>query len=165
MSNIEQRLRATEEERFMRWNRLFVVCCSSIILFSFAGCKGVVRINVMNINHSLTPLSAVVEPGETLEWVATTSDESFDVIFDSGLCTQKSPIHASYRKPARCTIAPQNFGRDKRPIIYIYSLEGKVDGKPLGDSPNPILVAPDAPPTNCKFCIGPQHCSWCRPPY
>jgi hypothetical protein len=143
----------------MRWNRLFVVCCSSIIFFSFAGCKEkVVRINVIHLDQSLTPLSAIAAPGETLEWVATASDESFDVVFASGLCTQKSPIHASYRKPAVCTIAPQNFERDKRPIVYTYSLEGKVDGKPLDDPKYPVLVTP---PDHCPFCVGPRICPHC----
>jgi hypothetical protein len=148
----------------MRWNRLFVVCCSSIIFFSFVGCKQkVVRINIINVDHSLTPLSAMAAPGQTLEWVAMASDDSFDVVFDSHLCTQKSPIHASYKKPALCTIAPQNFGPDKQPIVYTYGLQGKVDGKPINDPPNPVLVVPG----NCKECpsFAPAHCSYCRPPY
>jgi hypothetical protein len=91
------------------------------------------------------------------------SDDSFDVVFDSHLCTQKSPIHASYKKPALCTIAPQNFGPDKQPIVYTYGLQGKVDGKPINDPPNPVLVVPG----NCKECpsFAPAHCSYCRPPY
>jgi hypothetical protein len=150
----------------MRWNRLFVVCCSSIIFLSFVGCKKeAVKINVINVDQSLTPLSAIAAPGKTLEWVAMASDESFDVLFAPGLCTQKSPVHASYKKPALCTVAPQNFERDKRPIVYTYSLEGKVNGKPLDDPKYPILVVPDEPPPHCKFCIGPGHCSYCRPPY
>jgi hypothetical protein len=145
----------------MRWNRLFIVCCSSVILFSFAGCKKVIQINV---EPSLAPLSAIATPGKTLQWVATASGESFDVVFDSGLCTQKSPIHASYRKPAVCTIAPQTLGGEKGPTtIYTYSIEGNVDGRPFHGPKYNIMVGP----ARCKYCptVGPRICPYCRPPY
>jgi hypothetical protein len=150
----------------MRWNRVFIVCCSSILFFSFAGCKEkekVIRINIVHVDQSLKPLSAIAAPGRTLQWVAMASGDSFDVVFQSGLCTQKSPIHASYRKPAECTIAPQDFGRDKRPILYTYSLKGEVNGKPLEDPDYPILVAPD----HCDYCqlVGPRNCPHCSPAY
>ena len=146
----------------MRRNRLFIVCCSLIILFNVAGCKKVAEVRI-NVYPSLTLVSAITAPGKNLEWVATASGESFDVVFDSGLCTQKSPIHASYKNPAVCTIAPQPFGREKRPITYAYSLEGNVDGKPFHSQNYQIVVAPNA----CSECLlfAPRHCGYCRPPY
>jgi hypothetical protein len=144
----------------MRWTRLFIVCYSSIILFGFAGCKKPI---VINVDPSVGQLSAVVAPGDTLEWIATTAGESFDVVFDdSTLCTQKSPLHASYKNPAKCTIAPQTFV-DKQPKSYTYNLVVKEDGKPLPSPKYNILVAPG----HCRYCllVGPGHCSYCRPPY
>jgi hypothetical protein len=129
----------------MRWNRLFTVCCSSLILMGFAGCKKVVKIDV---DRSLAPLSATTAPGETLEWVATAPDETFDVVFDSGLCTQKSPIHASYGKSAVCTVGPQTFGPEKRQLLYTYSFEGDVGGKPFSSPKYMVRVAPG----HCPHC-------------
>jgi hypothetical protein len=111
----------------------------------FAGCKKVIKIQV---DESLAPLSATPPPGGILEWAAMAPGESFDVIFESGLCIQKSPIHATYEHPAVCTVAPQKFGADKQPIFYTYRFEGNVDGKPLSS------------PT-FKTAVGPHGCPWC----
>jgi hypothetical protein len=146
----------------MSWNRLFIVCCSLIILFNFAGCKKVVEVRI-NVDPDLTLVSAIAAPGESLEWVATASDESFDVVFDSGLCTQKSPIHATYKNPAVCTIAPQTFEREKRSITHTYRLEGNVDGKPFR-SPNYSIVVVPKPCPHCPT-LQPGHCPYCRPAY
>lgn len=129
----------------MRWNRLFIVCCSSLLFLSFAGCKKVVRIKV---NRTLAPVSATATPGATLEWVALSPGEEFDVKVDSGLCTQKSPLHASYGHPATCIVPPQQFGPGNEPNYYNYSIDGTVDGTPFHGS-------------NQVVSIGPKHCPGC----
>src|SRR5882757_8323435 len=102
----EQPLQVTQEDRLMKFNRPFIVFCSPIILMGFAGCKKVIKINV---DRTLAPPVATTAPGETLEWVATEPGETFDVVFQAGLCTQTSPIRATYGHPALCTVAAQNF--------------------------------------------------------
>jgi hypothetical protein len=147
----------------MRLNRLFIVCCSSLMLMGFAGCKKVVKIKV---DQSLAPLSAVTHPGETLEWAASADGESFEVNFESGLCTQKSPIRASYGNPAVCTVARQNFGPEKRPILYTYSIEGNVPGAairsaPATPLPSPPPPGPPPPGTLYHVLVGPRGCPSC----
>ena len=131
----------------MRWNRRFIVCCSSLVLFSFAGCKKVVKINV---DQSLAPFTATSSPGQTLEWVATSPGKSFGVSWQPGLCEKgtPNPIPASYGKPAVCTVAPQTFGPEEQPITYTYSLEGNVDGKPFHGPEFSVMVAPRP----CRHC-------------
>jgi hypothetical protein len=123
----------------VRRNRGLIVCWGSIVLFSLAGCKKVIRIN---IDPSLAPLSAIATPRATLEWVATSPDESFDVVFDSGLCIQKSPIHASYRQPAVCVVAPQQFSPGNQLIFYDYSAKGVVNGKPIQGPKERVAIGP-----------------------
>lgn len=131
----------------MRWNHRFIVCCSSLVLFGFAGCKKVIKINV---DRSLAPPIATTAPGETLEWVATESGETFDVVFQAGLCTQTSPIRATYGHSALCTVATQTFGLSKQPILYYtYHLESPVDA-------GRVLRGPEY-----KVAIGPGHCPHC----
>jgi hypothetical protein len=129
----------------MRWNRLCIGCCSLIMLVGLAGCRKVVKIDV---DQSLAPLLTVVS-GQTLEWFATAPDQSFTVDFASGLCTQKSPIAASYGHPAVCTVAKQNFGSGQQPIFYTYVYEGTLHGKPIR---SPIY----------RVAIGPGGCRYCK---
>ena len=147
----------------MRWNRRFIVCCSSLVLLGFTACKKVVKINV---DQSLAPLSAITEPGKSLEWVALAPGESFDVNFESGLCTQKSPIHATYGNPAICTVAQQTFGPQRQPIRYTYSIEGsrpeaaasRLTAPPQsGGAPPPTAPSP----TPYSVLVGPGHCPHC----
>ena len=148
----------------MRWNRRFIVFCSSLVLLGLTACKKVVKINV---DQSLAPLSAITEPGKSLEWVALTPGESFDVNFESGLCTQKSPIRASYGNPAICTVAPQTFGPQRQPIRYTYSIEGNGPGtaaSPLPGPPRPGGAPPPSPPPppmQYSVLVGPVHCPYC----
>ncbi len=129
----------------MRWSRRFIACCSPLLIFSFAGCKKVIRINV---DPSLAPLSATTVPGATLEWAATSRDESFDVVFDSGLCNQKSPLHASYDRPAVCVVPLQQFGPGHEFIFYGYHIEGTVNGKPTRGPREMVAIGP----TGCHQC-------------
>jgi hypothetical protein len=148
----------------VKWNCRFIVCLSSIILFSFAGCKKAIEIPIeIPITPSLTPAPiTVAAPGDTLTWVAIASDQSFDVVVDPGLCTQKTPPHASYKNPAFCTIDHQAGGPDKQKS-YTYFLKGNVNGTPFKSPPYTIVVGP----AHCSHCpmVGPQHCPYCRPPY
>ena len=127
----------------MRWNRVCIACCSLIILVGLAGCRKAVRIDV---DQSLAPSLTAVS-GQTLEWIATAPDQSFTVDFDSGLCTQKSPISASYGHPAVCTVAKQDFASGK-PIFYTYFYEGTVDGKPVRSPKYRLAIGPGS----CRFC-------------
>ena len=132
----------------MRWNRLFLVCCSTFLLLSFAGCRKTVRIGVDS--HTLIPIGADVKPGATLEWVATSPGEKFEIKFDDpGLCIQKSPIRGSYGSPAKCDVP-----RQQQPgQVYEYSIEGDVDGKPI--PPRKELVSIEL---LSKPIGGPGHC-------
>ena len=135
----------------MRFNRLFIACCSSLILTGFAGCRKIVRINV---DPNLAPIVAYTAPDRRLEWVATAPGQSFDVIFEAGLCTEKSPIHATYEHPAVCTVAKQKF-TDKQPILYSYNLQGWKDGKPCPECRTPtfkVSVGPNIGPVICHHC-------------
>jgi hypothetical protein len=128
----------------MRWNRVCIACCSLIILVGLAGCRKAVKIDV---DQSLAPFLTVVS-GQTLEWVATASDQSFTVDFDSGLCTQKSPISASYGHPAVCTVAKQHFGSGQQLIFYNYVYESTVNGKPIRSPKYRVAIGPGG----CKHC-------------
>ena len=131
------------EEQLMRWNRLFFVCFSSLLFLCSVGCskKKIVRIGVDP--HTLVPISAYVNPGATLEWVATSPDEKFEIKFDNpGLCVQKSPIPASYGSPAKCDVP-----RQQQPgQVYEYSIEGMVEGKPIPPQNYVIMLSR---PTGC----------------
>ena len=131
----------------MRWNRRFIVCGSSLVLFAFAGCKKVVKITV---DQSLAPITATTSPGATLEWVAAGRGESFNVFWQDGLCQKgtPNPIHGVYGKPAVCTVASQTFGSEKQPITYTFSFEGNVDGKPSRSPKYKMAVGP----RGCKSC-------------
>jgi hypothetical protein len=131
----------------MRGNRLFIVCCSSLFLFGFAGCK---KIATINVDQSLAPLTATTSPGKTLEWVPIAPGETFDVSWQPGLCQKDTPnpIPASYGKPAVCIVAPQTYGSDKQWITYTYSFEGNVDGKPFRSPKYKMAVGP----RGCKSC-------------
>lgn len=128
----------------MKWKRLFFVCSSLFLFLCTVGCKKTIRINV---DPSLAPPSATTVAGATVEWNALSPGESFDVIFDSGLCTQKSPLHASYGHPAVCTIAPQQFKAKDQLNFYDYSIEGANGQRP----PCPKL----------RMAVGPGHCPHC----
>ena len=128
----------------MRWNCLCIACYSLIILVGLAGCRKAVKIDV---DQSLAPLLTAVS-GQTLEWVVTAPDQSFTVDFDSGLCTQKSPISASYGHPAVCTVAKQHFGSGQQPIVYSYFYEGTVRGKPTRSPKYLIAIGPGG----CRYC-------------
>lgn len=129
----------------MRLKRLFIACYGSLLLIAFVGCKKTVEIDV---DETLAPVSATPPPGGTIKWAAIAPGESFDVIFDPGLCTQKSPIHATYGNPAVCTVAPQRFKEGKEPIFYKFHYVRYLDGKPIQSPPFPIA-------------IGPHGCPWC----
>ena len=128
----------------MRWNRLCMGYCSLFILAGLAGCRKIVRIDV---DQSLAPSLTAVS-GETLEWVATAPDQSFTVDFDSGLCTQKGPITASYGHPATCTVAKQHFGSGQQLIVYSYFYESTVHGKPKRSPKYMIAIGPGS----CRHC-------------
>jgi hypothetical protein len=132
----------------MRRNRLFSVCCSSLLLLAFAGCKKIVKIQV---DQSLAPITATTVAGATLEWTAAGRGESFDVSWQDGLCQKgtPNPIHASYGKPAICRVASQTFGSDKQPIIYTYSFDGKANGKPCPRPEYKMAVGPGG----CRSCL------------
>lgn len=129
----------------MKWNRRLIICSSSVAFFAFAGCKKIVRITV---DQSLAPITA--SPGETLEWIAGQSGETFDVFWQPGLCQNgtPNPISASYGKPAMCTVAPQTYGYGNQSITYTYSFEGTVNGK-RSHSPE------------YKMAVGPRGCKSC----
>ncbi len=131
----------------MRSTRLFIACCSSLVILGFAGCKKIVTINV---DQSLAPLTATTSPGQTLEWVAVTRGETFNVSWQPGLCQKNTlnPIPASYGKPAICIVAPQVFGPDKHPITYTYSFDGEVDGQPTHSPKYKMAVGPGG----CRSC-------------
>jgi hypothetical protein len=132
----------------MRLKSLFIACYGSLLLIGLAGCKKTVEIAVDE--KTLAPIIPTPPPGGTLEWGAMTPGQSFDVIFDPGLCRQKSPIHATYGHPAVCTVAPQQFGAGKEAIHYAYHIQPYQDGKPT-------------PPPSQQFdlYIGPRGCPWC----
>lgn len=88
-------------------------------------------------------------PGATLEWVATSPNESFDVVFDAGLCTQKSPLHATYGRPAVCVVAPQQFGPGNELIYYDYNTEGVINGKPISGPKERVAIGP----RGCPGCL------------
>ena len=128
----------------MRLNRLFIICCSALAVLSFAGCKKAIRIDV---DTSLAPLGQTAAPGQVLEWFAIEPDESFSVNFEkSGLCIEQGPIQASYKKPAKCTVRDHNLKPGDPPIVYNYTLQGTVHGKPTR---NPVVyhVAASGPGT------------------
>jgi hypothetical protein len=140
-------LQVAQEDRFMKSNRLLIACYGSLILMGFAGCRKKV-ISQIDVDRTLAPLSPTPPPGKTLEWLATTPGLTFDVSFESGLCTQKSPIHASYDHPAVCTIAPQTFRGENQANFYTYRLDGNVDGKPRH--------------MTYRIAVGPGGCPHCR---
>lgn len=129
----------------MRWNRLFIVCCSSLVLFTFTGCKRVIKIHV---DTNLAPTTPTSVPGDTLKWFAIAQDESFDVIPDDSLCIQKGRLHAIYGHPAECTVAPYDFKDKKQPVLHTYRIEGKVNGEPFVS-------------TNFSAPVGQRHCPYC----
>jgi hypothetical protein len=131
----------------MRLKPLFIACYGSLLLIGFAGCKKTVEIDV---DDKLAPLSASPPPGGTLKWAAMTPDENFDVIFDQGLCTQKSPLHATYEHPAVCTIAPQHFKDGKQPIVYNFHFQGYVRGKPICSPTHQMYIGPGGCP-HCRY--------------
>ncbi len=130
----------------MKLKRLFIACYGSLLLMGFAGCKKIVEVKIDE--KTLAPLIATPPPGGTLEWAATTQGESFDVSFESGLCTQKGPLHATYEHPAVCTIAPQSFKGDNQAIFYTYEISGIVDGKQTH--------------TTYRAAVGPGGCPHCK---
>jgi hypothetical protein len=130
----------------MRFKRLSIACYSSLLLIGFAGCKKIVKVDVDE--KTLAPLISTPPPGGTLEWTAMAQGESFDVSFEPGLCTQKSPLHATYEHPAVCTIAPQAFKGDNQAIFYTYEISGNVEGKPTH--------------MTYRAAVGPGGCPHCK---
>jgi len=104
----------------------------------------------MAVDQALAPITATTSPGQTLEWVAGAPGETFDVSWQPGLCQNgtPNPIPASYEKPARCTVAPQQFAKPDTLIVYTYVLNGIVEGKPYRSLQYKMAVGPGG----CKSC-------------
>jgi hypothetical protein len=150
----------------MRSNRLFIICCSALVAFSFTGCNkesGPIRVDV---DPSLTPIGQTAEPGQVLEWLAMKPGETFTVTIleekQSQLCQEQGPLQASYRHPAKCTVRDQNLKPGAPPVIFHYTLSGTVNGQPT-NNPTPYSVA--IGPHGCPWCPSPQRgpvgCKWC----
>lgn len=129
----------------MTSNRTFIIFCSSLFLMGLAGCS---RTTQVEVGPALVPMASAA-PGDTVEWVATAPGESFDVVFQSGLCTQASPIHATYEHPALCTVAKQSFESKTVPILYTYHFEGVRDGRPVRSPDYQASIGPGGCP-HCK---------------